>query len=115
MAKTENKELTLESAIERIAELEAVIVEKDQEIESLKNTVNETSHVIEKKLHIVPGTYKSKEHGVTIKFKDGFTKTRVGGEIIASSEIIKNKGGIYTEFLDNLIKIQYGGIEEVKK
>jgi chromosome segregation ATPase len=61
----------------------------------------------------VDGVYKSEKHGVTIKFKDGYVKTRTKDGIVSSEEIIENKGDKYTEFLDHLIGIGYGGIEEV--
>lgn len=62
----------------------------------------------------VVGEYASKKHKKTIRFRTGFVKTRVEGELIPSAELIENKDGKYTAFLDNLIAIEYGGIEIVK-
>jgi C4-type Zn-finger protein len=76
--------------------------------------LDEAKDQVRKFTKSVPGTYKSKDHNVTIRFKDGHVKTRVKGELVLSEDLIKNKGGKHTEFLDHLIEIGYGGIEEVK-
>lgn len=94
-------------------------LEKAQkEIDSLKakhsKELDKAKAGVKKITKSVDGIYKSEKHGKTIKFKDGFVKTRVKDTIVDSEDLIKNKGGENTEYLDYLIEIGYGGIEEVK-
>ncbi len=56
---------------------------------------------------IVPGTFKSKD-GKTYSFKDGYTKCYVGGQKVASVDLLKD-----AEKMEHLIKIQYAGLEIV--
>jgi len=127
MAKTkENTIETLEQALEviaqkdqKIAELEAVVANSKEELEAvvaefeaeLEAVKAETTEITK----VVPGVYKSEAHGVTVRFKKGYVNMRYKAGIVPSAEIIKNKDGKFTEFLDNLIEIQSGTIEVVKK
>lgn len=97
------------TAVEDItAEMDALKEKHAEELAALKSEVS----AITKE---VAGTYTSKKHkGKVIKFKTGFVNTRVNGSIVPSKDIIENKGGEYSAFLDNLIAIGYNGIEEVK-
>lgn len=120
-ARIETLETELEAANAIIAEqaekLEAPCACGNTEVEALKARLAEFEANAQKASVItkeVPGTYKSKEHKKEIRFLPGFLKTRIGQELIPSEDLIKNKGGKYTEELDRLIEIGYGGIEEVK-
>ena len=120
-ARIETLETELEAAnaiiAEQAAKLEAPCECGNTEVEALKARLAEFEANAQKASVItkeVPGTYKSKKHNVEIRFKPGFINTRIGHEIIASAELIKNSKGIYTEELDRLIEIGYGGIEIVK-
>lgn len=62
-----------------------------------------------KALKIVPGTFKSKG-GKTYKFKDGHVKTRNADNIIVDSESLLTD----REFMQRLVDIESGVIEEVK-
>lgn len=104
IAEKENQIAELEG---KIAELEATVAEKDAEIIKIQS---ETTNLTKE----VPGTYKSKKHKVTVRFRKGFVNTRYKGGIIPSSELIKNEDGKYTEFLDHLIEIGFGGFQKVK-
>jgi len=95
---------------ERIAELEAEITAKNATIAQLEKGVK----VVEVPQNTVPGKYKSEAHGVTVRFKTGFVKMRTPEGLVESKEIIKNKGGIWTAFLDNLIDLKFGGFEIVE-
>ena len=115
----ENLNTELEASNEVAEALKAVNEEQANELDQIKaNHAIEMDSVQAKVQNItknVPGTYKSKAHNKTIRFKDGFVNTRVNPEtIVPSAELIKNKGGNYTDFLDRLIAIGFAGIEEVK-
>lgn len=101
---------------ERVAELEANITAKDAQIAEKDAVIIQLEKgvkVVEVPKNTVPGKYKSELHGVTVKFKTGFVKMRTPEGLVDSKEIIKNKGGEYTDFLDNLIAISFGGFEIV--
>lgn len=109
--------LTIEEAMAKIETLETELVAANEVIASQATLLAENEANASKASVItkeVAGTYKSKEHKVEIRFKPGYLKTRIGHEIIPSEDLILNKGGKYTEELDRLIEIGYGGIEEVK-
>lgn len=115
----ENLNTELAASNEVAEALKKVVGEQTNELDQIKaNHAKELDAVQAKVQNItknVPGTYKSKEHNKTIRFKDGFVNTRVSPEtIVSSAELIKNRGGKYTDFLDRLIAVGYGGIEEVK-
>ena len=102
---------------ERFATLEAeiaaqvtLIAEKDATIAQLEKGVK----VVEVPQNTVPGKYKSELHGVTVKFKTGFVKMRTPEGLVESKEIMKNKGGQWSDFMDNLIGIGFGGFEIVQ-
>ncbi len=120
------KEITLEEAKAEIAALKSQLVELAEspsklqtaleENESLKAEIAELKLVTDKvsqKTNVVPGTYKSKAHKKTIRFKDGMVKTNVNGHLVDSSEVIKNEDGKYTEVLDFFIEVGAGVIEIV--
>jgi antitoxin component YwqK of YwqJK toxin-antitoxin module len=120
------KEITLEEAKAEITALrEQFNLLKDtpfqlqqalEENESLKAEVAElklVSDKVSKKTNVVPGTYKSKAHKKTIRFKDGMVQTNVNGHLVDSAEVIKNKDGKYTEVLDFFIEVGAGVIEIV--
>ena len=120
------KEITLEEAKAEIAALKSQLVELAElpsqlqmaleENESLKAEIAELKLVTDKvsqKTNVVPGTYKSKAHKKTIRFKDGMVKTNVNGHLVDSAEVIKNKDGKYTEVLDFFIEVGAGVIEIV--
>ena len=106
-ASNEVAEAAKKAAEEMSAELDAIKANHAAQLDAVQEKVQEITKS-------VPGTYKSKKHNVTIRFKDGFVKTRVKDVIIPSAELLKNKGGDFTDFLDNLIAIEYGGIEILK-
>jgi hypothetical protein len=120
------KEITLEEAKAEIAALKSQLVELAEspsqlqtaleENESLKAEIAELKLVTDKvsqKTNVVPGTYKSKAHKKTIRFKDGMVKTNVNGHLVDSIEVIKNEDGKYTEVLDFFIEVGAGVIEIV--
>jgi regulator of replication initiation timing len=120
------KEITLEEAKAEIAALKSQLVELAEspsqlqtaleENESLKAEIAELKLVTDKvsqKTNVVPGTYKSKAHKKTIRFKDGMVKTNVNGHLVDSTEVIKNEDGKYTEVLDFFIEVGAGVIEIV--
>lgn len=116
-------------------ELQALVAEQKAEIEALNGQLALTAESVAKvdaletenaelKLLVsketlvskaVPGTFKSKKHGVTIRFKDGARKTRVGLDVIDSAELMKNEGGKYTDALNHLIELGASFIEVVEK
>jgi hypothetical protein len=93
-------------------EIIAALTAKNAELEA---KVSELESANEEFTKTVPGTYTSKEHKVTVKFKDGYINTFVKSVKVTSKEVIANKGGAYTEFLDRMIEIGYAGLEEVSK
>jgi hypothetical protein len=120
------KEITLEEAKAEIAALKIQLEllvntpfqlqEALERNESLKAEIAELKLVTDKvsqKTNVVPGTYKSKAHKKTIRFKDGMVKTNVNGHLVDSSEVIKNEDGKYTEVLDFFIEVGAGVIEIV--
>jgi chromosome segregation ATPase len=60
-----------------------------------------------KNLKLVEGT--AKVGGKTFRFKEGFVKTRYKGQVVASADLLEDK-----EAMEYLVKIGYGGLEEVK-
>lgn len=116
----EELQLEVSALTEQLTALTNVARENEElkaQVETLTADLEELSKASEKGIkaaNTVPGKYTSKEHKVSIRFKDGCVKTRVEGKIVDSTEIIKNKGGIYTAFLDNLIAIEAGVIEIIK-
>lgn len=98
------------------AELEARVLELEAENNDLRAQLESKSaeKVIRVKDNQIPGTYKA-EDGRVFKFKDGFKIVHiVGRDKMNSEELIKNKGGKYTEVMEELIAMGYGGLEEVK-
>ena len=120
------KEITLEEAKAEIEALKSQLVELAEspsqlqtaleENESLKAEIAElklVSDKVSKKTNVVPGTYKSKAHKKTIRFKDGMIQTNVNGHLVDSAEVIKNEDGKYTDVLDFFIEVGAGVIEIV--
>lgn len=114
-------EVTIESLLaenealkNQLADLATVSAENETlkaEIEALKLQLEKSG----KTAKIVPGTYKSKKHNITIQFVAGALKVRNGQEILDSAEVIKNEDKQYTSLLDHLIEVGAGIIEEVKE
>jgi hypothetical protein len=96
------------------AEVEALKSEKEE----LLAKIEELSVVAEKGIvaaKAIVGTYVSKKHKVTVRFKDGFVKTNVHGQLVSSEEVIANENGKYTALLDHFIEVGAAVIEVVEK
>lgn len=122
------KEITLEQALEEnkalkeqlkaLIELPSKLEEALLENEVLKSENEELKLVADKGAKIakiIPGTYTSKKHKVSIRFKDGMVKSSVNGKLVDSAEVIKNKDGKYTQYLDFCIEVGASVIEIVEK
>lgn len=96
--------MTKEELENRVAELEAELVSKNELIESLKETVASFEQSGAKN-RTVKGTITIDK--VKYGFVDGYVKTRLAnGELISSEEALKDK-----ELMAHLVKIGYAGVE----
>lgn len=93
----------LDEALKAAEALEATIAEKDTEIAALTDQLGKRPE----NPRLVKGT--AKVEGKTYKFKEGFVKTRWKGEVVKSEDLLQDK-----EAMQYLVKIGYGGLEEVK-
>jgi hypothetical protein len=93
-------------------ELEEKIVTLEGENKSLKAEIKKLE-ASNKKMEIktakatneVPGVFKS-EAGNSYRFIKGHTKTRWNGEVVESTDLLKNE-----EAMQHLVDINYGGLE----
>lgn len=110
------KEITLEEALEIIKKKNETIATLTEKTKVQAKEIKELKASAEKTIAIsleVPGVYRSEKHDVSIRFAKGCVKTRIQNEIVDSKEIIKNKNGEHTEFLDDLIEKKAGIIEVI--
>jgi len=64
---------------------------------------------------VVEGTYTSKKHNKTVQMKPGHLFVNHKGIKYSTQDLISNDKGQFTAVLDELIAMEYGGFEVVKK